>query len=86
MTIPSVTLLGVGEGFGVTVGALLGVGFFAVGDGVGFFFFGVGVGLIVFEAPTASCAIPGRRATVTNKKTLREICPICEMVSNQNFS
>jgi hypothetical protein len=64
---------------------LLGVGFFAVGVGEGFFFFGLGVGVVVFAASAASLAIPGNRAARTTMKTLREICPINEMVANQNF-
>jgi hypothetical protein len=82
MTMPSVILLGDGEG----VGDLLGVGFFVVGVGEGFFFLGVGVGLVVFVAATASLAIPGNRDARTTMKTLREIWPISEMVSNQNFT
>ena len=75
MTMPSVTLLAVGEGVAEADGDLLAVGFFVVGVGVGFFFFGVGVGvgLVVFVAPAASLAIPGNSAARTTKKILREI-------------
>ena len=85
---PSVILLGDGEGVAVADADLLGVGFFVVGVGEGFegvFLFGVGEGLDVFVAPAASLAIPGNRAARTTMKTLREICPINEMVANHNF-
>ena len=85
MTTPSVTLLADGDALGETVGDLLGVGFFAFGVGEGFFFFGLGVGVVVFAASAASLAIPGNRAARTTIKTLREICPIHEMVANQIF-
>ena len=83
---PSVILLGDGEGVAEADADLLGVGFFVVGVGEGFFLFGVGVGLEVFVAPAASLAIPGNRAARTTMKTLREICPIYEMVANQDFT
>jgi hypothetical protein len=40
---------------------------------------------VVFAASAASLAIPGNRAAKTTMKTLREICPINEMVANHNF-
>lgn len=82
MTTPSITLLGVGEAFGETVEDLLGVGVFAFEGGEVFFFVGVGDGFAVFEAAEALLIIPGNREDRTIKKTLREICPIIEMVSN----
>ncbi len=85
MTTPSVILLEDGDALGETVGDLLGVVFFVFGVGVGFLFFGVGVGGVVFTASAASLAIPGNRAARTTMKTLREICPINEIVANQNF-
>jgi hypothetical protein len=83
---PSVILLGDGEGVGEADADLIGLGFFVVGVGKGFFLFGVGVGLVVFVAPAASLAIPGNSAARTTMKTLREICPISEMVANQNLA
>jgi hypothetical protein len=83
---PSVILLGVGVGVGDADADLLGVGLFVVGVGEGFFLFGVGVGLGVFVAPAGSLAIPGNSAARTTMKTLREICPISEMVANQNHA
>ena len=78
-------MLADGDAFGETVADLLGVGFFAEGVGEGFFFFGLGDGVAVFAASAASLAIPGNRAARTTMKTLREICPINEMVANHNF-
>ena len=86
MTIPSMALLGVGEAFGETVEDLLGVGVFAFEGGDGFFLGGVGEGLAVFDAADASLRIPGKKEVRTRKKTLREISPIIEMVSNSHVT
>jgi hypothetical protein len=78
-------LLGDGVAFGETVGDLLGVGVLGLEVGEGFFVLGVGDGLEVFVAPAASFIIPGNNVPRATKKTLREICPMKEIVAKQNL-